>query len=74
MDEKTVLDNTCISMDDFNINLLKSHASNVTLNFLEATKSFSYAQQPTRVVGSSSTPIGNIFHEFYWIDTVSGKL
>ena len=52
-------------MDDFNINLLKSHVSNVTLNFLEATKSFPYAQQLTRDVGSSSKPIGNIFHEFY---------
>ena len=51
-------------MDDFNIDLLKSYANNVTLMFLEAIRSFSYAQQPRRVIGSSSTLIGNIFHEF----------
>ena len=53
----TLRDNTCILMGDFNINLLKSHANNVTLKLLEVmTSCFSgpYIQQPTRVVGSSA--------------------
>ena len=57
-------------MGDFNIYLLKSHGSNVTLKFLEVMTScffVSYIQQPTRVVGPSATLIDNIFinsHEF----------
>ena len=51
-----LLDNTCILMGDFNIDLLKSHANNVTSRFLEVMTScffVPYIQQPTRVVGSS---------------------
>ena len=51
-----LLDNTCILMGDFNIDLLKSHANNATSKFLEVMTScffVPYIQQPTRVVGSS---------------------
>ena len=51
-----LLGNTCILMGDFKIDLLKSHANNVTSKFLEVMTScffVPYIQQPTRVVGSS---------------------
>ena len=45
-----LLDNTCILMGDFNINLLESHANNVTSKFLEVMTSCFFApyiQQPS---------------------------
>ena len=71
-----LLDNTCILMGDFNINLLKSHASNVTLTFLEVMTScffVPYIQQPTRVVGSSATLTDNIFMNSVEFVTVWGN-
>ena len=72
-----LLDNTCILMGDFNIDLLKSHANNATLKFLEVMTScffVPYIQQPTRVVGSSATLIDNIFMNSVKFVTVSGSL
>ena len=59
-----LLDNTYKLMGHFNVYLLNSHTNNVTLKFLEVMTScfcFPYIQQPTRVVGSCTTFIGNIF-------------
>ena len=72
-----LLDNTCILMGDFNIDLLKSNANNVTSKFLEVMTSwgfFPYIQQPTRVVDSSATLIDNIFMNSVEFVTVSGNL
>ena len=58
------LDNNVILMGDLNIDFLKSHANNVTSKFLEVMTScvfVPYIQQLTRVVGSSTTFIDNIF-------------
>ena len=52
------LDNTYILMGDFNVDLLKSHSSNVTSIFLEVMTSWffvPYVHQPACVVGSSAT-------------------
>ena len=59
-----LLDNTCILMGDFYIDLLKPHANNVTSRFLEVMSScffVLYIQQPKCVVGSSPTLTENIF-------------
>ena len=55
------LDNNVILMGDLNIDFLKSHANNVTSKFLEVMTFVPYIQQLTRVVGSSTTFIDNIF-------------
>ena len=70
------LNNTCILMGGFNINLLKSHANNVTSKFLEVMTCFFVPciHQPTRVVGSSTTLIDNIFMNSVEFVTVSGNL
>ena len=72
-----LLDNTCILMGDFNIDLLKSHANNATSKFLEVMTScffVPYIQQLTRVVGSSAKLIDSIFINFVEFVTVSGNL
>ena len=72
-----LLDNTCILMGDFNIDLLKSNANNVTSKFLEVMTSclsIPYIQQPTRVFGSSATLIDNIFMNSVEFVTVSSNL
>ena len=64
-------------MGEFNICLLKSHANNVTSEFLEVMTScffVPYIQQPARVVGSSAKLIDNIFINFVEFVTVSGNL
>ena len=63
-------------MGDFNIDLLKSNANNVSSKFLEVMTCFyvPYIQQPTRVVGSSATLIDNIFMNSLEFVTVSGNL
>ena len=72
-----LLDNTCILMGDFNFDLLKSNANNVTSKFLEVMTScffVPYIQQPTRVVGSSATLIDNILMNSVEFATVSGNV
>ena len=72
-----LLDNTCILMGDFNIDLLKSNGNNVTSNFIGSMIScflFPYIQQPTCVVGSSAILIDNIFMNSVEFVTVSGNL
>ena len=72
-----LLDNTCILMGDFHIDLLKSHANNVTPKFLEVMTScvfVPYIQQTTRVVGSSTTLIDNIFINSVEFVAISGNL
>ena len=64
---------TCISMGD----LLKSHANNVTSKLVEVMAFcffVPYIQQRTRVVGSSSTLIDNIFVNSIEFVTVSSNL
>ena len=64
-------------MGHFNVYLLNSHTNNVTLKFLEVMTScfcFPYIQQPTRVVGSCTTFIGNIFMNSLEFFTVSSNL
>ena len=64
-------------MDDFNIDLVKSHAKNVASKFLEVmTSSFfvPYIQQPAGVVDSSATHIDNIIMNFFEFAPVSGNL
>ena len=77
LNEIALLDNTCILMGEFNINLLKSNANNVTSKFLEVMTSclsIPYIQQPTRVFGSSATLIDNIFMNSVEFVTVSSNL
>ena len=72
-----LLDNTCVLMGDFNIDLHKSHANNVTPKFLEVMTScffVPYIQQPTHAVGSSAALIDNIFMNSVEFITVSGNL
>ena len=72
-----LLDNTCILMGDFNINLLKSNPNNVAPNFLEVMTScffVPYIQEPTRVVRSFATLIDNILMNSVEFVTVSGNL
>ena len=61
-------------MGDFNIDLLKSNANNVSSKFLEVITCFyvPYIQQPTRVVGSSATLIDNIFMDS--VEFITGNL
>ena len=63
-------------MGHFNIDLLKSHANNVTSNVSEVITCFfvSYIQQPTHVVGSSATTTDNIFMNSVAFITISGNL
>ena len=64
-------------MGDFNIDLQKSHANNVTSKFLEVMTScflVPYIHQPTRVVVSFATLIDNIFMNSVEFVTVSGSL
>ena len=64
-------------MCNFNIDLLKSHASNATSKFPEVMTScffVPYIQQPTRVVGSSALLIENIFMNSVKFVTVPGNL
>ena len=71
-----LLDNTCILMCDFNIDLLKSQLDNVTSKFLQVRTScffIPYIQQPTCVVGSSTTLIENILMNFVEFVTVLGN-
>ena len=59
-----LLDNTCILMGEYNIDLLEPHANNITSKFLEVMIScffVPYIQQPTCVVGSFAMLIDNIF-------------
>ena len=59
-----LLDSSCTLMGDFHIDLLKSHANNVTSKFLEMmTYCFfvPYIQQPTRVTGTFTTLIDDTF-------------
>ena len=59
-----LLDNTSILMGDFSINVLKSCTKNFISKFYFVMTScifVPYIQQPTRVVGSSTTLIDNIF-------------
>ena len=82
-----LIDNTCIFMGDLDINLLKSHANNVTSNFLEVMTSFFVffcfflcfffapdIQQFACVDGSFATLINNIFMNSVQFVTVLGKL
>ena len=72
-----LLDNTCILMGDFNINLLKSNPNNVAPNFLEVMTScffVPYIQEPTCVVRSFATLIDNIFMNSVEFVTVLGNL
>ena len=72
-----LLDNTCILMGDFNIDLLKSNAKNVTSKFFEVVTScffVPYIQRPTRVVGACAALIDNIFMNSVEFVTVSGNL
>ena len=72
-----LLDNTCILMGDFNIDLLKSNAKNVTSKFFEVVTSCFFApyiQRPTRVVGACAALIDNIFMNSVEFVTVSGNL
>ena len=58
------LDNTCMLMGDFNIDLHKLHSNNVTSKFLKVMNScffVPYIQQPTCVVGSSARLVDNFF-------------
>ena len=77
LNQIALLDNTCILMGDFNIDLLKSNGNNVTSNFIGSMIScflFPYIQQPTCVVGSSAILIDNIFMNSVEFVTVSGNL
>ena len=58
------LDNTCMLMVDFNIDLHKLHSNNVTSKFLEVMTScffVPYIQQPACVAGSSARLVDNFF-------------
>ena len=63
-------------MGNFNIDLLKSHTSNVTSKFLEVMTScffVPYIQKPTCAVSSSATLIDNVFMDSVEFFTFSGN-
>ena len=67
-----ILDNTCILMGEFKINLLKSHANNVTSKFLEIMTFCFFCSLYS--VGLSATLIGNILINSLEFVTTSGNL
>ena len=67
-----ILDNPCILMGDFKINLLKSHASSVTSKFLEVMAFCFFCSLCS--VGLSVTLIGNILINPLEFVTTSGNL
>ena len=67
-----ILDNTCILMTEFKINLLKSHASNVTSKFLEVMTFCFFCSLYS--VGLSATLIGNILINSLEFVTTLGNL